>query len=119
MNMDLTYRNIRATDAIKGRAEKKFQKVAKHLREPIDAHIVLRAEKHRHIAEATVSGSGEVFKVQEETDDMYATIDGLMSKLERQVRRHKERVNDRQQAGSGDAGGAFDDIVFGDDQDEV
>ena len=111
MNLDLTYRNIRATDALKGRAEKKFKKVAKHLREPIDAHIVLRAEKHRHIAEATVAGSGEVFKVQEETDDMYATIDSLMNKLERQVRRHKERVIDRSQAGSGDASDGFSALV--------
>ena len=79
MNLDVTYRNVRPSDRLKGRAEKKFQKVAKHLREPIDAHLVLREEKHLKIAEFTVSGSGEVFKVEEHTSDMFASIDGLMT----------------------------------------
>lgn len=111
MQFDLTYRNIRATSALKDRAKRKFMKVSKHLREPIEAHVVLRVEKHRHMAEATVSGSGSVFKVAEESDDMYTTIDGLMSKLERTVRRHRERTIDRQQAGSGDASDGFSPLV--------
>ena len=100
MNLDVTYRNVRPSDRLKGRAEKKFQKVAKHLREPIDAHLVLREEKHLKIAEFTVTGSGEVFKVEEHTSDMFASIDGLMTKLERTVRRHKERTHDRWHTGS-------------------
>jgi len=111
MNFDMTYRNIRATDALKDRAQRKFSKVSKHLREPIEAHVVLRVEKHRHMAEATVSSSGNVFKAQEESGDMYTTIDGLMSKLERTVRRHRERKIDRSQAGSGDASDGFSALV--------
>jgi putative sigma-54 modulation protein len=103
MNMDVTYRNIRPSTRLKGRAEKKFLKVAKHLREPIEAHFVLREEKHMKIAEFTVTGSGGVFKAEEQTDDMFASIDGAMNKLERVVRRHKERAQDRWQAGSGEA----------------
>ncbi len=95
MNLDVTYRNVRPSPRLKGRAEKKFKKVAKHLREPIDAHLVLREEKHLKIAEFTVTGSGEVFKAEEHTSDMFASIDGLMNKLERAVRRHKERTHDR------------------------
>ena len=111
MQFDLTYRNIRATAALKDRAERKFLKVSKHLREPIEAHVVLRVEKHRHMAEATVSGSGNVFKAVEESGDMYTTIDGLMAKLERTVRRYRERKIDRSQAGSGDAGDGFSPLV--------
>jgi len=111
MHFDLTYRNIRATPGLKDRAEKKFMKVSKHLREPIDANVVLRVEKHRHMAEATVSSHGNVFKAQEESEDMYTTIDGLMAKLERTVRRHRERGIDRSQAGSGDAGDGFSPLV--------
>ena len=103
MNMDLTYRNIKPSTRLKGRAEKKFQKVAKHLREPIEAHVVLREEKHLKIAEFTVTGSGEVFKAIEQSSDMFASIDGAMTKLERVVRRHKERAQDRWQTGSGEA----------------
>lgn len=107
MNMDVTYRNVKPSIRLKGRAEKKFQKVAKHLREPIDAHLVLREEKHMKIAEFTVTGSGEVFKTEEQTSDMFASIDGAMTKLERAVRRHKERAHDRRHAGSGDASDGF------------
>jgi len=106
MNMDVTYRNVRPSTRLKGRAEKKFLKVAKHLREPIEAHLVLREEKHMKIAEFTVTGSGEVFKTEEQTSDMFASIDGAMHKLERVVRRHKERANDRRTA-SADAGDGF------------
>ena len=111
MHFDLTYRNIRATDALKDRAERKFLKVSKHLREPIEAHVVLRLEKHRHMAEATISASGDVFKAQEESGDMYTTIDGLMNPLARTVRRPRARKLDRRQAGSGDATDGFSKLV--------
>ena len=101
MRLDLTFRNIQATDALRSRAEKKFLKVAKHMREPIEAHMVLRVEKHRHMAEMTVTGAGDQhFKVQESTDDMYSTIDGIMNKLERSARRARERLIDRAQGGA-------------------
>ncbi len=107
MRFEVTYRNIRAADTLRDRAERKFQKVTKHLREPIEAHVVLRVEKHRHMAEATIASSGDVFKAHEESDDMYVAIDGLMSKLERVVRRHRERIIDRAHSGSGDATDGF------------
>jgi putative sigma-54 modulation protein len=118
MNMDLTYRNIKPSTRLKGRAEKKFQKVAKHLREPIEAHFVLREEKHMKIAEFTVTGSGEVFKAEEQTSDMFASIDGAMTKLERVVRRHKERAIDRWHTGSGDATDGFA-VVSGDEAEDI
>ncbi len=108
MRLEITFRNIEATDALRERAEKKFQKVAKHLREPIDAHLVCKVEKHRHSAELTVHAAGDLsFRVQETTDDMYATIDGIMNKIERAVRRHKERMIDRHQSGSGELPDGF------------
>ena len=118
MNMDVTYRNIRPSPALKGRAEKKFVKVAKHLREPIEGHLVLREEKHLKIAEFTVTGSGEVFKAEEQSGDMFASIDGLMTKLERVVRRRKERNYDRLQSGSSDAEDGFV-RPSRDDEDEI
>lgn len=108
MRLEITFRNTQATDALRERAEKKFQKVAKHLREPIDAHLVCKVEKHRHSAELTIHAAGDQsFKAQEVTGDMYATIDGIMNKLERTVRRHKERIIDRAQSGTGDSVDGF------------
>jgi putative sigma-54 modulation protein len=112
MRLEVTYRNIRAADALRERAERKFQKVSKHLREPIEAHVVLRVEKHRHLAEATVASSGDVFKAHVESDDMYVAIDGLMNKLERVVRRHRERIIDRAHSGSGDATDGFPPVEY-------
>jgi putative sigma-54 modulation protein len=95
MRFEVTFRNTQTTDALVQRAERKFAKVAKHLREPIEAHMVVQVEKHRHVAEINVSTGRETLKVQEETDDMYRTIDRVMHKLERVARRHKERQQDR------------------------
>jgi putative sigma-54 modulation protein len=95
MRFEVTFRNTKTTDALVKRAERKFAKVAKHLREPIDAHMVVQVDKHRHMAEVNVTTGRETLKVQEETDDMYRTIDRVMHKLERVARRHKERMQDR------------------------
>ena len=106
--LNITFRNLEPSDNIRDRAEKKFRKVAKHLREPVDAHLVLKVEKHRHSAEITVSGgSDQHFTAHEVSSDTYATIDALMTKLERSVRRAKERVIDRSQAGSGESVDGF------------
>ena len=95
MRFEVTFRNTQTTDALVQRAERKFAKVAKHLREPIEAHMVVQVEKHRHMAEINVTTGRDTLKVQEETDDMYRTIDRVMHKLERVARRHKERMQDR------------------------
>ncbi|MFH1465634.1 MAG: ribosome-associated translation inhibitor RaiA [Pseudomonadota bacterium] len=95
MRFEVTFRNTQTTDALLQRAERKFSKVAKHLREPVEAHLVVQVEKHRHMAEMTVTTGRETLKVQDETDDMYRTIDRVMHKLERIARRAKERQQDR------------------------
>lgn len=95
MRLEVTFKNCHSTDALRERAEQKFMKAVKHMREPIEAHMVVHVEKHRHCADLTVSSAGDTFKAQLETDDMYATIDGLMDKIERTARRRKERLQDR------------------------
>jgi len=96
MRLDITFRNLDPSDALKDRAEKKFAKVAKHLREPIEAHLVLHVERHHKSAELTVHSAGEqTFTARERTEDAYATIDGLMTRMERTVRRARERSLDR------------------------
>ena len=95
MSLEITFRNIEPSDLIRERAEKKFKKIAKHLRPPVEGHLVLKVEKHRHSAELTVSGGGDHFSAHEVTDDLYATVDGVMEKLERSVQRTKERHIDQ------------------------
>lgn len=97
MRFEVIFRNTPATDALKERAARKFNKVVKHLREPLEGHLVLHVEKHRHCAEITVTAGRDTLKVAEESDDMYVTVDRLMHKLEHVSRRHKERLLDRHQ----------------------
>ena len=95
MRFEVQFRNTEPTEVLVQRAERKFEKVAKHLREPLEGHLVLMVERHRHRAEITVTSGRDTLKVQEETDDMYATVDRVMHKLERVARRLKERQQDR------------------------
>lgn len=95
MRFDVTYRNTQGSDALTERAEKKFAKLMKYLKEPVEAHLTLTVEKHRHRGEITVNAGRDTLKIQDETDDMYATIDLIMNRLERVARRQKERTADR------------------------
>jgi putative sigma-54 modulation protein len=101
MQIDVTFRGTESSDALQQRAEKKMAKVAKHLREPIEAHIVFRVEKHRHTVEVTVHAAGEHHSASDTTDDMYTSIDGVFAKMERSARRHRDRVIDRSHHGAG------------------
>ncbi len=98
MELGFTFRNIESTEAIKQWAQKRFQKVLKHLKEPNTAHLTLTVDKHRHRAELSVHQQGDVLMAREETDDMYASLDGVMSKLEHVARRQKERELARRQS---------------------
>jgi putative sigma-54 modulation protein len=91
MELEFTFRNVEPTDAIKAWAKKRFQKVTKHLRDPSSAHIEISVDKHRHRAELTVHSHGDILRASDESDDMYATLDGVMQKLEQGAQRQKER----------------------------
>jgi putative sigma-54 modulation protein len=95
LELEFTFRNIEPTDAIKAWANKRFQKVTKHLRDPSAAHLVVTVDKHRHRAELTVHSHGEILRATDETDDMYATLDGVMAKVEQSAQRTKEKERSR------------------------
>lgn len=96
MDLQFTFRNVEPTDAIKGWAEKRFQKVVKHLRDPelATAHVVITVAKHRHSAELTIHTDGHVLHAKDESEDMYGSLDGVMAKAEDQAQRVKERERD-------------------------
>ncbi len=93
MQVTVTGRRIEMTDALRNYAEEKvLKKVKRYLDRTIDAHIVLSVEKYRHIAEVIINVSGTIIHSKEETEDMYSSIDGAVDKIERQIKRHKERI---------------------------
>ena len=100
MNINVTFRHMETTEALKQYAIDKVSKIKKYIDAPIEVHVVLSVEKFRHIAEVSFTINGFVVKGQEETEDMYAAIDMVMDKIERQVRRYKDRLKSKRGAGS-------------------
>ncbi len=92
MHITVTFRHMESSEPLKQYAEEKTRRIEKYLEEPIEVHWVLSVEKIRHIAEATVVAKNISINAREETQDMYSAIDLAIDKLEKQVRRHKEKV---------------------------
>lgn len=92
MNLFITGRKIEITPAIREFAEDKLRKLEKLLGDPIEIHVVLGIEKHRHMAEIQVKSRTAIFSGTQETGDLYASIGEVADKLERQALKHKEKV---------------------------
>ena len=92
MQINLTGNHIDLTDSLKAYVNEKFQKLERHFDKVNDTHVILAIEKNKHKAEATVNMSGSTIFADCIEDDMYAAIDGLVDKLDRQVKKHKEKL---------------------------
>lgn len=92
MEITLTGRKLEMTDALKNHIDGKVNGIKKFLNAANDVHIVLSVEKHRHSAEITLNANGYVIHCKEETDDMYSTIDRVVEKLTKQLKKHKDKV---------------------------
>jgi len=94
MNIDITGRHVEVTPALREFTEDKLQKMERVFDGPLEAHVVLRIAKHRHIAEIQVKSRNLTLSGTEETGDLYASIGEVADKLERQLLKHKEKIRD-------------------------
>lgn len=94
MQIDLTGHHVDITPALRGYVNDKFERLERHFDHVTDVHVILSVEKLRHKAEATIQVSGANMFADSVEDDMYAAIDGLVDKLDRQVKKHKEKLTD-------------------------
>lgn len=101
MNLQITGRHMDITPAIHDYVTEKVEKIKRHFDHLIDVNIILSVEKLVQKAEATMHVSGKTLFVECENENLYAAIDMLVDKLERQVRRHKEKLSGRRHDGSG------------------
>jgi len=92
MQIATTFRHMEPSDALKSYAEEKLERIKKYIDEPIVAQVYLTVEKIRHIVEISINAKGVTTKASEATNDMYAAIDAVIDKIERQLRRYKERL---------------------------
>ena len=94
MQMSVTGHHVDVTPALHSYLEKKLERIMRHFDQLIDTHFVLTVEKLQHRAEATLRVRRETIHALAIDGDMYAAIDALADKLERRVRKHKEKLTD-------------------------
>ncbi len=92
MQVAVTFRHMEADEGVKAYVKEKVEKLQKYIENPREVHVVLAVEKFRHIAEITIVGNGGTFNSQGRDNDLYAAIDQMADKIERQVRERREKV---------------------------
>ena len=94
MKINLTGHHVDLTDPLREYVNSKMERLERHFDHVTDTHVVLSVEKLRHKAEATLHISGGKIFADAEQENMYAAIDSLVDKLDRQVKKHKEKMTD-------------------------
>lgn len=92
MQINLTGHHVDLTDSLKAYVNEKLSKLERHFDQVSSTHVILTVDKQGHKAEATVHMSGNDIFADCIAEDMYASIDGLVDKLDRQVKKHKEKL---------------------------
>ena len=94
MQLDLSGHHVEITESMRGYVLKRFERISRHYEQVIDIHCVLPVEKLRHKAEATLTLRGNTIHADATEPNMYAAIDALADKLDRCVKKHKEKAAD-------------------------
>ena len=100
MQVSLSGHHVEITESMRNYVHEKVEKLDRHFDQALDIHIVLTVEKLRHKAEATLHVSGSNLHADDVQEDMYAAIDGLIDKLDRQGKKHKEKLKSHRNRGA-------------------
>ncbi|OOG27819.1 ribosomal subunit interface protein [Thioalkalivibrio denitrificans] len=98
MHINLTGHHVDLTPALRDYVNEKFERLERHFDNVIDVHVILTVEKLVQKAEATMQVTGNSLFADASHQDMYAAIDALVDKLDRQVVKHKEKLKDHHRA---------------------
>jgi putative sigma-54 modulation protein len=90
MQIELVFRNLEASDAIKEYAHEKLAKLDKYLKPPAEAHVTFAVERRLHCVDVSVHEGGGHYQGRAEEQDMYASIDIVVDKLLRQLHRSRD-----------------------------
>jgi putative sigma-54 modulation protein len=94
MQLNVSGHHVNVTDSLRGYVESKIERLERHFDLVSNVHCILSVEKLRHKAEAKVNVNGDTIFAETTEEDMYAAIDSLVDKLDRRVRKHKEKMVD-------------------------
>jgi putative sigma-54 modulation protein len=95
MKITITGKNIALTNALKETVEKKIGKLDRYFGPEVECHVTLSVQKTRQIIEVTIPFDGIILRGEESTQDMYMSIDNVVDKLEKQILRHKTKLEKR------------------------
>lgn len=101
MRAIISGKNITITDPLKDTIEGKISKLDKYFNQTTAAQVTLSVEKERQIIEVTIPVSGTILRAVEETDDMYSSIDGVVDKLARQLKKYKGKLQQNKKRADG------------------
>lgn len=96
MQINITGHHVDVSPALRAYVTEKMQKLTRHFDQVNSINVILNVEKLQQQAEATVKAGGRTMFATATAMDMYASIDGLIDKLDRQVRRYKDRITNHQ-----------------------
>lgn len=94
MNLNISGHHVDMTNALHEYVSNKMERIERHFDRALDAEVVLEVDKLRHKAEVTMKLQGAMLHAESTKDDMYAAIDCMIDKLDRQTLRHKEKSQD-------------------------
>ena len=106
MKISVTFRNTEGEEWYKQYVDERLQKLKKYLDLPVEAHVVLSVEKFRNVAEINLSNNGLNVNAKEEAKDMQQAIDNAVEKVERQLKKHKEKIRVHKTTAKEDAAGS-------------
>ncbi len=95
MQISITARHFDLTPGLKEHTQDRLERMTKYGVPLLEAHAVLMVEKYRHNAEVTLHGKGFHIAGHAESEDMYQSVDQACQKLEEQIRRHKDKIQDK------------------------
>jgi len=94
MQIHFTGHHIEVTDALRDFTRSKLEKLLRHYDKITSISVTFGVEKLQHIAEANMHLAGKEIHAKSSSEDMYAAIDGLIDKLDRQLLKHKQRIQE-------------------------
>ena len=93
MQVNITFRHLDSTEALKSHARDKVAHIQRYIDRPSEAHVVLYVENLEHKADINLKAGPFLLRGHAKSNDMYASIDAAAEKIERQLKKHKEKLN--------------------------
>jgi len=100
MQTTFTFRNMEAGEWLKEYAEKKLSRIERYVDKPVSATVILSMEKFRNVAEIKLSARNIVLQGSEEAKEMTLAIDNVIDKIERQIKKIKQKTRNHKDVAS-------------------